>query len=60
MAWAEVFGRLAQQFPHLSALVIDDFTHDVAPPYGHFTPKLLSEIVNSLHSLSPTLNFVPV
>jgi hypothetical protein len=26
-AWAEVFGRLAQQFPHLSAIVVDDFTH---------------------------------
>jgi hypothetical protein len=59
-AQAEVFGRLAVQFPHLVAMSIDDFTHDVSPPHGLFTPQLLAEIVNSLHRNSPTINFAPL
>lgn len=55
-----MFGRLAAQFPHLVAMSIDDFTHDVAPPHGLFTPQLLAEIVNSLHRHSPTINFAPL
>ena len=56
----EVFGRLAVLFPHLVAMSIDDFTHDVAPPHGLFTPQLLAEIVNNLHTHSPTISFTPL
>ena len=31
-AWGTVIGKLAALFPHLVAIEIDDFTHDVAPP----------------------------
>ena len=37
-----------------------DFTHDVAPPHGLFTPQLLSLIVNNLHTHSPTISFTPL
>ena len=37
-----------------------DFTHDVAPPHGLFTPQLLSLIVNNLHTYSPTISFTPL
>ena len=30
-AWGTVIGKLAALFPHLVAIEIDDFTHDVAP-----------------------------
>ena len=47
-AWGTVIGKLAALFPHLVAIEIDDFTHDVAPPYGMFSPELLANIVNNL------------
>ena len=58
-AWGTVIGKLAALFPYLVAIEIDDFTHDVAPPYGMFSPELLANIVNNLHTQSPTINFIP-
>lgn len=57
--WGALIGRLANEFPHLVAVEIDDFTHDVAPPDGMFTPELLGRIVNNLHQQSATISFIP-
>ena len=54
-----MLGRLARQYPHLVAVEIDDFTHDIAPPNGMFTPELLANVVNNLHRHSPTISFIP-
>jgi hypothetical protein len=57
--WGALIGRLSVQFPQLVAIEIDDFTHDVAPPDGMFTPELLGNIVNNLHRHSSTISFIP-
>ena len=39
--WGQVLGRLAHDYPHLVALSIDDFTHDIDNP---FTPEYIAEM----------------
>lgn len=59
-AWGELLGRLAALYPHLVALQMDDFTHDVRPPAGIFTPSLLARTTANLRAHAPHMSFLPV
>jgi len=59
VGWAGLLGKLATIYPHLVALNIDDFTHNL----GFYTPIMLAQIESNLKkdapwmSLSPTLYY---
>lgn len=65
-AWASLIGRLAQDFPHLVAFAIDDFSDGLetanAPNSGDctsFDQDCIAQIETRLRSQAPWLNFVP-
>jgi hypothetical protein len=59
--WGEIVGRLGALFPHLVALQMDDFTHDVySPPYAIFRPPLLARMTSRMRSHAPRMAFLPV
>ncbi len=69
-AWAAVIGRLAQDFPHLVALGIDDFSDSLDTQSSsdcvdefhlrmQFNEDCLAVIESRLRSQAPWLNFVP-
>jgi hypothetical protein len=60
-AWGEVLGRVAALWPHLVALQMDDFTHDVySPPFAIFRPPLLARMTARMRSHSAAMVFLPV
>jgi hypothetical protein len=54
--WANLIGRLAQDYPHLVALGVDDFSHHIDRT---FTPEYVAAMESRLRRQSPWLNFVP-
>jgi len=56
LAWASLIGRLAQDFPHLVGLAVDDFSDDINQP---FTPDFVADMESNMRAQSPWLNFVP-
>lgn len=57
LAWSELVGELAVQFPHIVALGIDDFIGNIP---ATFTPQLLAQMTAAMRSSAPWLSFVPV
>jgi hypothetical protein len=55
LGWASVFGRLAEEYPHLIALGIDDFNHHPEQYPGEY----IAEIESRMRSQAPWMNFVP-
>jgi hypothetical protein len=59
--WARVMGRLAQDFPHLVGVGIDDFAFDLN--FGHpgtdFTSDLIAQVQSNLRSQAPWMSFIP-
>ena len=59
-AWARVMGRLAQDFPQLVGVGIDDFAFDLAIDKGSdFTPDLIAQVQANLRSQAPWMSFIP-
>ncbi|MGA9214596.1 MAG: VCBS repeat-containing protein [Methylocella sp.] len=59
-AWASVLGRLAQDYPHLVGLAIDDFIFDIQlGSSGHFTPDLIAQMESNLRSQAPWMSLIP-
>lgn len=56
LAWATNTAILAQQFPVLKALAIDDFNGNEAL----FTPNYVSNMMSAAHACCPNLIFLPV
>lgn len=56
LGWASLISRLAQDYPHLVTLGIDDFSHFFDKP---FTGEYVAELESRLRARSPWLNFVP-
>lgn len=57
--WGRLLGLLAQEYPHLVALNMDDCTHDIRPPSGIFTPELVASITANMRMAAPWLSFIP-
>lgn len=59
--WARVMGRLAQDFPQLVGVGIDDFAFDlnINQPGSDFTPDLIAQVQANLRSQAPWMNFIP-
>ena len=55
LGWASLIGRLAQDYPQLVAVEIDDFTHNP----DDFSGDYLAELESRMRSQAPWLNFVP-
>jgi VCBS repeat protein len=55
LGWASLIGRLAQDYPHLVAVGIDDFMGDL----DYFSGDYVAEMESRMRSASPWLNFVP-
>jgi hypothetical protein len=55
LAWGSVVGRLAQDYPHLMSLGIDDFMHYPED----FPGELVAEMQSRMRSQAPWLSFVP-
>lgn len=55
IAWAKLIGRLAQEYPHLVAVGMDDFMSQLE----YFPGDYLAEMESGMRSQSPWLNFVP-
>ena len=53
--WASLIGRLAQDYPHLVALGIDDFTNWLPD----FPGEVVAEVESRMRSQATWLNFVP-
>jgi hypothetical protein len=59
-AWANVLGRLAQDYPQLVGLAIDDFIFDIQlGSSGHFTPDLIARMESNLRSQAPWMSLIP-
>jgi hypothetical protein len=63
IGWASLLGQLAQQYPHLVAVGIDDFSRDrslaTSKSYASFTPDYLAEFTSRLRYQQTWLNLVP-
>jgi len=63
LGWASLLGRLAQQYPHLVAVGIDDFSRDfqldAASSHPSFTPNYLAEFQARMRYDQRWLNLVP-
>ena len=57
-AWGALIGALANYYPHLVALYMDDFTHDIAPPHI-FTPELVATTIGNARRAAPWMSFSP-
>jgi hypothetical protein len=55
LGWASLMGRLAQDYPHLVALGIDDFSHWLSD----FPGEYVAEMESRMHSQARWLNFAP-
>lgn len=56
VAWGNAIGKLAAQYPSLTAWVIDDFTWNL----GTFTPQLTCAMTAAAKAASPSLRFYPI
>jgi hypothetical protein len=54
--WAALLGDLAAQYPHLVAVNVDDFTHNVPDP---FDGPLLARMESKLRQKAPWMNLSP-
>jgi hypothetical protein len=62
LAWASTLGRLAQDFPQLVALDIDDFSFRLnlgGNSTGDYGPNEIAQIEARMRSQAPWMNFVP-
>lgn len=65
IAWTQVLGRLAQDFPHLVAVSVDDFSLNLPypdpskVPTEPFTSDYMAEMEAALRSQAAWLSFVP-
>jgi hypothetical protein len=59
--WARVMGRLAQDFPHLVGIGIDDFAFDLnlGHPGADFTSDLIAQVQSNLRSQALWMSFIP-
>jgi len=55
LGWASLIGRLAQDYPQLVALGIDDYGHSL----NDFPGDYVAELESRMRSQAPWLNFVP-
>jgi hypothetical protein len=55
LGWASLIGRLAQDYPHLVGIGIDDFLHHLED----FSGDEIAELESRMRSQAPWLNFVP-
>lgn len=55
VGWASVMGRLAQEYPHLVAIGIDDFSHFPT----RFSGDYIAEMESKMRSRSPWMSFAP-
>ncbi len=55
-AWALLAGQLAQQFPFMVAVNVDDMSLNIAPPKGTFTPALIAEMTSNMRTYAPWLS----
>jgi iduronate 2-sulfatase len=58
-AWGEALGRLAALFPHLVAMMMDDFSLNVVGNGGTFRPPLIARMTSNARRAAPWLSFVP-
>ncbi len=58
-AWASLLGRLAQDYPQLVAVGIDDFSRQPEFASDYFSPESVARIAVALHWQAPWLNLVP-
>lgn len=56
LGWSSLIGRLAQDYPHVVGMGIDEFLFHVDTK---FTEDYLAEMQSRMRSQSPWLNFVP-
>jgi hypothetical protein len=59
--WGRVMGRLAQDFPQLVGVGIDDFAFDlnINQAGSDFTPDLIAQVQANLRSQAPWMSFIP-
>ena len=57
-AWGEALGRLAAQYPHLVAVNVDDFSHNVGSA-NTFTPEVVARMTAGMRSQAPWLALAP-
>jgi hypothetical protein len=55
LGWATTIGLLAQRYPHLVSLGIDDFSHKV----NDYSPEVIAEIESRMREFAPWMTFVP-
>jgi hypothetical protein len=56
VSWASAAGQLAQTYPNLTGLAIDDFDSNE----GTFTPSYVNSMMAAAHTYSPGMAFLPV
>jgi hypothetical protein len=54
LGWASLIGRLARDYPQLTSLGIDDFTHFV----GDYSGEVIAELQSRMRQQAPWLTFV--
>lgn len=54
IGWGKTFGRLAQLYPHLVAVQIDDFMNNP----NDIAPEVLAEMQSGMRSRAPWLNLI--
>lgn len=57
VTWATQAGMLAQRYPALTGLAIDDFDSNETTP---FTPSYVNSMMAAAHAYSPGMAFLPV
>lgn len=55
LGWASLMGRLAQDYPHLVAIGMDDFSHFPA----RFSGDYIAEMESRMRSQAPWMSFAP-
>jgi hypothetical protein len=60
-AWSQVLGRLAQDFPHLVGVGIDDFIEHLnyGGSGGNFGPDIIARMEANLRSQAPWMSLIP-
>jgi len=56
VGWARILGRLAQEYPNLVSMGVDDMTH--YPDY--FTGELVAEMQSRMRQLAPWMTLAPI
>jgi hypothetical protein len=56
LAWATTAGRLAQDYPHLVGVAIDDFSERLDQP---FKPDTIAAMESNMRTQAPWMNFAP-